>query len=128
MEAGVATPLKLPAPSTRAYVVDKAVRFMEAHLTEPLPMSRICEDVRVSPRTLRYSFEQIVGVSPMQYIFSLRLHAVRHVLLNGLAEKSIHRVAEHYGFEHLSRFAQYYREAFGELPSETTAACGRIAR
>lgn len=126
--AGVSDPVRLPAPSTRAYIVDKAVRFMEAHLTETLPMSRICEAVRVSPRTLRYSFEQIVGVSPMQYLFSLRLHAVRRVLLNGEAEKSIHRVAEYYGFDHLSRFAQYYREAFGELPSETTSARGRLAR
>lgn len=125
VKAGISAPLRLPDPTTRAYVVDKAVRFMEAHVTETLPMSRICEAVRVSPRTLRYSFEQIVGVSPMQYMFSLRLHAVRRVLLNGEANKSIHRVAEHYGFEHLSRFAQYYREAFGELPSETTAASGK---
>jgi len=125
IKAGLSAPLNLPAPSTRAYIVDKAITFMEAHLSEKLPMSRICQAVRVSPRTLRYSFEQIVGVSPMQYMLSLRLHAVRRVLLNGGAEKSINRVAESFGFEHLSRFAQYYRESFGELPSETTAACGR---
>ena len=123
LKAGVSAPMTLPVPSTRAYIVDKAISFMEAHLNEKLPMSCICEAVRVSPRTLRYSFEQIVGVSPMQYMFSLRLHAVRRALLNGDAEKSINRVAENFGFEHLSRFAQYYRETFGELPSETTAAC-----
>jgi len=125
LKAGASAPLNLPAPSTRAYVVDKAIRFMEDHLSEKVPMSRICKVIRVSPRTLRYSFEQIVGASPMQYLFALRLHAVRRVLLNGEAENSINRVAEYFGFEHLSRFAQYYRESFGELPSETTAACVR---
>jgi len=127
LKAGESGPFNLPVPSTRAYVVDKAIRFMEAHLNEKLPMSRICEAVRVSPRTLRYSFEPIVGVSPKHDRFSLRLHAVRHVLLNGGAKKSINRVAESFGFEHLSRFAQYYRESFGELPSETTAAGGQFA-
>jgi AraC family ethanolamine operon transcriptional activator len=116
---GMSAPNRLPPPSTRAYIVSKAVEYMHAHLTEPPLIARICKEVRVCPRTLRYSFEEIVGVSPAHYLLTLRLSGVRRELLAGGGAAGIYRIAQRYSFRQMSRFAAFYRQAFGELPSET---------
>jgi len=124
IEIAVDAPRQLPPASTRAYIVEKAIAYMKAHLTDPFTISSVAQGVRVSPRTLRYSFEEILGVSPRCYLSALRLQRVRCELCGHGQAHSIQRIAQEYGFWHLGRFAQYYREAFGELPSDT---CRRTA-
>jgi len=119
VEHGTPSGEKLPPPSTRAYVVDKAIEYMRANIASLPVLSDICRTVRVSPRTLRYSFEEILGVSPAHYLLSLRLRHVRDELLGGRGANGIHRVAQSYGFCHMGRFALFYQQAFGELPSDT---------
>jgi len=119
VQLGTSAPEKLPPPSTRAYIVDKAIEYMHANLSCLPVLSDVCRTVRVSPRTLRYSFEEIVGVSPGQYLLSLRLRRVRNDLLEGSGTSGIHRVAQRHGFCHMGRFAHFYQQAFGERPSET---------
>ncbi len=119
VEFGNSSAHKLPAPSTRAYIVDKTVEYMKANIMNLRLMSDICKTMRVPPRTLRYSFETVLGVSPAHYLLSLRLQHVRQELLDGRGSSGIHRVAERYGFGNMGRFALFYQQAFGELPSET---------
>jgi AraC family ethanolamine operon transcriptional activator len=113
---------RLPRPSTRAYIVDRAVEFMDARLSQPLVPADICEALRVSPRTLRYSFEEIVGVSPMRYLLARRLNAARGDLMQQGSMGTVEEVAVRWGFWHMSRFAHFYRLTFGERPSETWRA------
>jgi AraC family ethanolamine operon transcriptional activator len=109
----------LPRPSTRAYVVDKAVEFMNAHLAQPIALADVCEALRVSPRTLRYSFAEIVGVSPTRYLLAHRLNGARRDLARAGRKGTVEEVALRWGFWHMSRFAHFYRLTFGERPSET---------
>jgi AraC-like DNA-binding protein len=128
VQIGTSTPQRLPPPSTRAYIVDKSIEFMRANMGSMHVLSDICGVLRVSPRTLRYSFEEIVGVSPSQYLLSLRLRAVRNELREGGGENGIHRVAERHGFCHMGRFASYYQQAFGEQPSATRRDAVAVVR
>ena len=119
IQSGTSAPQKLPPPSTRAYIVDKAIEYMHAYPNSLPVLSDVCRVVRASPRTLRYSFEEIVGVSPGHYMLSLRLRAVRRELREGEGAIGIHRVAQRHGFNHMGRFALFYQQAFGERPSDT---------
>jgi AraC family transcriptional regulator, ethanolamine operon transcriptional activator len=110
---------KLPAPSTRSYIVNRAIDLIDTRLGESIGLSEICRLIRVSPRTLRYSFEDVVGVSPMRYIIARRLNCVRNELLQRRSTCNIQDVAFRWGFWHLGRFARFYRQTFGELPSDT---------
>ena len=112
-------PDRLPPPSTRSYIVDEAIELIDARLTEPIGLGDICRAIRVSPRTLRYSFNDIIGVAPMRYIISRRLHGVRAELRRSSSTAAIQEIAFRWGFWHMSRFASFYRQTFGELPSET---------
>ena len=110
---------QLSPPSTRSYIVEKAARYMDTRLADPLVISEVCDAIRVCPRTLRYSFQEIVGVSPTQYLLALRLGRVRRDLLRAKTAKQIQCIANQYGLSHMGRLARFYRDAFGEKPSDT---------
>jgi AraC family ethanolamine operon transcriptional activator len=113
--------------ATRQRVVREARRYMSAHAEEPISVPDLCEAIHVSRRTLQYSFQDVLQMSPVTYLRALRLNGVRRDLRRGGDEPVADRAAR-WGFWHLSRFAADYRHMFGELPSATLAlarqACG----
>jgi AraC family transcriptional regulator, ethanolamine operon transcriptional activator len=113
---------RLPPPTTRAYIVRKATEIMEARLADPLSLTDLCREIGVCARTLRYSFEEVTRMSPTQYLLCMRLNGVRRELSSADNRLSVQAVATRWGFWHMSRFARYYRQAFGEKPSATLSA------
>jgi AraC-like DNA-binding protein len=71
----------------------------------------------MSPRALQAGFHEIVGMSPTAYLRGVRLERARDDLLAGAM---VTDVAVRWGFFHLGRFAQHFRQRFGELPSDTS--------
>jgi transcriptional regulator GlxA family with amidase domain len=57
--------------------------------------------------------------TPLAFMRRLRLAAARERLSRPDAQTTVTDVALSTGFLHLPRFAQYYRAAFNEHPSET---------
>ena len=100
--------------------VKRAAEYIEANLTRPIGLGDLAEVAGVRPETLSRGFHKWYGVAPIEFIRGRRLEAAHRTLLGGDPEcTSVSRVAFQLGFTHLSRFAQYYRNLFGELPSET---------
>lgn len=61
-------------------------------------------------------------MTPLAYLRSRRLERVRETrraAAAGGAEASVTQIAQRHGSAHLGRFSAYYRERFGESPSET---------
>lgn len=104
--------------ASRQRVVREARSYMSAHADEPITVPDLCEAIHVSRRTLQYSFQDVLDMSPVTYLRALRLNGVRRELRRGGAEPVADRAAR-WGFWHPSRFAADYRRMFGELPSET---------
>lgn len=104
--------------ATRQRVVREARRYMAVHAEEPINVPDLCEAIHVSRRTLQYSFQDVLQMSPVTYLRALRLNGVRRDLRRGGDEAVADRAAR-WGFWHLSRFAADYKHMFGELPSET---------
>lgn len=131
LAAGSRAAEPMSPPTTRSYVVEKAIRYMETRIADQWEMADLCEAIRVCPRTLRYSFQEVVGVSPTEYLLAMRLTRVRRALLAAGAGSNVQCVAARYGFSHMGRFARFYGDTFGERPSDTlrrgaqAAAAGR---
>lgn len=70
----------------------------------------------MSLRALQSGFQDFVGMSPTTYLRGVRLDRAHSELMTGA---SVTDVATRWGFFHLGRFAQYYRERFDTLPSDT---------
>ncbi|MEO9274390.1 helix-turn-helix domain-containing protein [Marinomonas sp. 5E14-1] len=116
-------PAKTQSYHHRKKVVDCVRQFLDSHLDEPVTVTQLCEITNVSRRTLQYSFESILGISPIQYLRMSRLNGVRRALIqvNKSAQDSetVSSIASQWGFWHLSQFSKDYKQLFGEQPSQT---------
>jgi AraC family ethanolamine operon transcriptional activator len=107
-------------PSNRAQLIRRAEEYLRANLQHPLSLFDICRELAVNERTLHYAFQELRGLSPMAYVKSRRLNAVRQELKTAPAgTTTVHEIAQRWGFWHTGEFAADYRRLFGELPSQT---------
>jgi AraC-like DNA-binding protein len=109
-------PQTLGSPS----IVQDALDFMMAHLTEPLTLQELCRACGRSKRSMIYHFTAALGITPMAYFKLQRLNAVRRALKAADPRTSrVLDIAADFGFYHMGHFAVDYRELFGVLPSAT---------
>jgi len=108
------------ASSPDAGVVERARQMVEDDPVHPWTSVSLAGKVHVSVRTLQYAFQRDLGQSPMAYVRGVRLRRAREELAAASGgEETVQAVATRWGFNHMGRFASAYRNAFGELPSET---------
>lgn len=108
-----------PLPKTRRQrIVLDSETLIAKYSENPMTVQRLCKYTGVSKRTLEYAFDEQIGVSPKQFINSIRLNAVRKQLRSGTVHKVVD-AANAWGFWHMGQFARDYRKLFGELPSAT---------
>ena len=104
-----------PAP----WVVRRIEEFIEANWQQPITIDRLAAEAGVSARAIFRAFERSRGYSPMAFAKAIRLKRAREILTSGDPLVSVTAAAFKSNFASPSRFAKDYREAFGELPSET---------
>ncbi|MGB5162382.1 MAG: helix-turn-helix domain-containing protein [Thermoanaerobaculia bacterium] len=105
--------------AVRSRAMSQAKLLIAEALDEHLTVQEICDSVGVSERTLRYAFQEQLGVSPKRYLQSVRLNRVRREIRTSPPDVKIADVANRWGFWHMGQFAADYRRHFDELPSET---------
>jgi transcriptional regulator GlxA family with amidase domain len=113
--------------TSRRQVVERVEAFLSARIDESVSIARLCRVAGVSERSLRNAFYDVRGMSPKRCAMRSRLAEVRRALgdANG-ARGAVTTIATEYGFYELGRFANTYKLAFGESPSETLRS--RIGR
>jgi len=112
--------LARPADAVPRSRLKPVLEYMEINVDEALTPQELARVGCMSVRTLHATFQQELGISCMAYLRRLRLDHVRAELLRtGRGDVRVTDVAMRWGFFHPSRFAQQYRERFGELPSDT---------
>lgn len=114
--------LEIPAfecPSHYTRLVHAVKQLADDGVGEPLSVSSIASELRVSLRTIQRAFRSVFGVGVSLYLRNRRLKRARGLLASG--HVNVYRAAHETGFHHASRFSQQYRELFGEYPSQTFA-------
>jgi AraC-like DNA-binding protein len=111
----------MPAP----WVVRRIEEFIEAHWQEAITIDRLAAEVGVSTRAIFRAFERSRAYSPMAFAKAIRLKRAREILMSGDPCVSVTGAAFQSNFASPGRFAKDYREAFGELPSETVSRTRR---
>ncbi len=106
--------------ATASFIVAECHRIVASSGAQPPSIDALCQRLRTSRRTLQNSFRQVADTTPVHYLRSMRLNAVRRRLMSTLpAELSIAQAAADSGFDHLSHLSRRYKTLFGELPSRT---------
>lgn len=113
-EALHAPPTAAPSGPVRA-----AQELIDAEPLSVDTVGQLAAAVHVSVRALEEGFRKHVGMPPMAYLRQVRLARARDDLVAGdPQERTVASIARSWGFPHLGRFAQIYRERYGELPAE----------
>jgi AraC-like DNA-binding protein len=103
-------------------IVSRAQRFIEENLQDPLSLGAIARAAFASPSTLYRAFHEVLDETPQSFVRKMRLNRIRRGLAGEEeARCTITLLANKWGVGELGRFAGWYRELFGELPSQTRA-------
>jgi len=99
--------------------VAAALRRIEAASAEKLSLDELAAEVATTQYHFLRIFEQVVGVTPGQYVLRTRLRRAATELRS--SSESISAIAGSCGFGDLSTFNRQFRRAMGASPSEFRA-------
>jgi transcriptional regulator GlxA family with amidase domain len=92
-----------------------AIRLMERHIEDPLPVSAIARRIGSSTRTLETVFAEAVGETPGAYALRLRLAAARRLVLD--TAEPMAAIAARTGFSSAAAFSRAFARTFGQPPT-----------
>lgn len=102
------------------YYVRQAQNIIHENSSRAISVQELAARTGVTPRTLQKGFKELLGTTPIIYCRTIRLNLARKRLIAAAAaDSTVTEIAYACGFEHLSKFSQYYKEYFGERPQET---------
>lgn len=117
--------LDRPAQAVPTKLLQRAIRRIEEHPSEPLDVAALAAHCGVSVRTLQYEFSRRLGSSPSAYRRRVALEFAHTELQSSdPGTATVGEIACRWGFFHLGRFARDYRKRYGVNPSEVLAAAG----
>ncbi|WP_321967852.1 anthranilate 1,2-dioxygenase regulatory protein AndR [Burkholderia cepacia] len=99
--------------------VKRAEAYIAEHACGPITLADIAGAAGVPVRTLLDGFQRFSHASPMQLVRESRLERAREMLLRASGTERVANIALGCGFANFGRFANAYREKFGEAPSDT---------
>jgi AraC-like DNA-binding protein len=98
----------------------RAVAFIDEHAHEDITSADIAAAAHVTIRAVEMAFRRHLDTTPLRYLRSVRLErAHRQLQAADPARQTVTAVAYQWGFSSASRFARYYHDAYGTLPSRT---------
>ncbi len=104
----------LVAQGSPSQQIARVLSWLKLNFAQDLSMEALAAKACMSPSTFRQHFRALTGMSPLQYLKSLRLQEARQVMMNeGLDAGS---AAVRVGYESASQFSREYTRLFGAPP------------
>ena len=97
--------------------VKKACDYMNAYLGKKISLTALENHTGVTARTLQNGFKNNFGVSPLKYLWELRLKRVHSYLNDDKRGGSLKLILQECGVHNTSRFTKLYQKRYGHTPS-----------
>ena len=98
-------------------LIQKALACIEQNMNNPeYSVQQFSQDMRMDRTVLYKKLQSITGLSPSDFLRSIRLKRAAQILVRG--QFPIAEVAEKVGFNTPKYFTKYFKEAFGVTPSQ----------
>jgi transcriptional regulator GlxA family with amidase domain len=97
-------------------VVGRCQEWIASHFRESAPVAGMVRVSGVPERTFKRRFRQATGLSPLEYVHTLRLEAAKHLLETG--DRPVEAVAEDVGYEDAGFFGRLFRRQVGLTPAQ----------
>lgn len=107
-------------PSLRRSIEDDRIkqmmRYVQAHFSEKISVSSIAASIPISERECYRLFQNSMGITPIEYLISVRLQNAQSLLMN--TNKSILDIALETGFGSSSYFGKIFRSHHRLTPAQ----------
>ncbi len=97
----------------------EAEEIIRMRFSEALSVKDMAKELGINVRSLQLSFKAVHECSIREMITRVRIEHAHTRLQQADGRDQVTNIAWDCGFTHLSRFAQMYRQTYGETPSET---------
>lgn len=97
-------------------VIAKCQAWAAENYDHESPVTRMVERSGLTDRTFKRRFAKATGLSPMEYIHTLRLEEAKQMLEGG--DLAIEAVADEVGYEDASFFGRLFRRKVGLTPAQ----------
>lgn len=117
------------ATLTRSRQADDAViarcqEWIAEHYNEEAPVARMVRESGLAERSFKRRFARATGMSPIEYVHSLRLEETKHLLER--TELPVEAVANEVGYEDASFFGRLFRRRVGLTPAQYRRRFGAL--
>jgi AraC-like DNA-binding protein len=106
--------LAIAAAEAASNPVSAVLDYIRTHLSEPLTVADMAEEVRLSPSAFAHLFRDVTGRAPYQFLKEMRLDRARELLVDG--NLAVARVSKEVGYASVSHFISEFRGRFGVTP------------
>jgi AraC-like DNA-binding protein/anti-anti-sigma regulatory factor len=119
-----AADLAAPAPGRQLGTISgtagRAIAFIEERARDDISVADIAAAAFVTVRAVQLAFRQHLDTTPLTYLRQVRLERAHDELLSADPDRTtVTAVAAGWHFTNASRFAAYYRAAYGVPPAHT---------
>ena len=103
--------------SQSAYPTEEILKYVAENISDQtLSVKNICEHFFISESQLRRNFRKITGVSPNEYITTIRINRAKSEL--SYTSKSISAIADECGFSNQYYFSRCFQKVTGMSPTK----------
>ncbi len=96
--------------------IDELLHFIQEHLDEPLSLEKLAREAAYSPYHFTRIFKQKTGLTPHQYVSSLKLQKAKDLLIH--TDLTIRDISMEIGQQSLGTFTSRFTEQVGMSPSQ----------
>jgi transcriptional regulator GlxA family with amidase domain len=107
-------------------IVGRCQEWIAEHYREPSPVAAMVRLSGIAERSFKRRFRQATGLSPLEYVHTLRLEEAKQLLES--TERPVEAVAEEVGYEDASFFGRLFRRSVGLTPAQYRRRFGAMRK
>ena len=104
--------------------IKAATEFIKTYYGQPITISDVAYEVKLSAGRLAHLFKERMGVTPIEYLTNIRIEQAKKLLLT-TDEKCCNLYYE-VGFNSQTYFARKFKEVVGISPAQFRACKGKV--
>ncbi|MNC15984.1 HTH-type transcriptional activator Btr [compost metagenome] len=97
-------------------IIEDAMKYIQAHYTEPLTLSKLAGLYQLKPKYFSYLFTKYTGTGPIDYLIHYRMNKAHEWLLT--KQFSVAAVAKSIGYSDPYYFSRLFKKYKGIAPSQ----------
>lgn len=107
-------------------LIARCQAWIAEHYPQPAPVAAMTEYSGLPERSFKRRFQQATGMSPLDYVHTLRIEESKHMLES--SEIAVEAIAQEVGYEDAGFFGRLFRRKVGLTPAQYRRRFGAMRR